>query len=129
MEHIYLIPLSLLGVIVSYYIFHKKTKKQVLVCMVGENCDDVVRSKYGKTFGLENSIGGILYYGLVLIATLAQQYAAVAIPHTLRLIVSGGAVAFSLYLTYVQFGVLKKWCEYCIVSALVTLGIFLIVLL
>jgi len=37
-----------------------------------------------------------------------------------------GSVLFSIYLTAVQAFVLKKWCEYCIVSSIASLLILIV---
>ena len=100
--------------------------------MRGETCDRVVKTKYGKTFGIENTILGMLYYGAVFLASLGQEFYTVfftSMPlYWIKVIVSGGAALFSVYLTYVQFGILKKWCEYCIASAIISFAIFFLVL-
>jgi uncharacterized membrane protein len=36
------------------------------------------------------------------------------------------AALFSVYLLFVQFAVLKEWCEYCMISSAITIAIFII---
>ena len=38
-----------------------------MYCVIGENCDAVVKSTYVKTFGIENTIPGMLYYALIFV--------------------------------------------------------------
>ena len=54
MKNIILIILSLVGFAVSYYIFYSKKYNKPLYCPIGETCDDVVRSRSGRTFGIES---------------------------------------------------------------------------
>ena len=65
MKNIILIILSLVGFAVSYYIFYSKKYNKPLYCPIGENCDDVVRSRYGRTFGIENTIPGMAYFAVI----------------------------------------------------------------
>lgn len=128
MKEIYLIGLSVVGFLVSAYILYSKRFNKPLYCPIGGNCDEVVRSKYGKTFGIDNTIPGMAYYALIfaystglllnrnLFKEVIVYYSAVGI--------SFASVLFSVYLAYIQKFVLKKWCYYCIVSSIASLLIF-----
>lgn len=132
MKQTYLIILSLIGFSVSAYILYSKKFNKPLFCPTGKNCDDVVRSKYGKTFGIENTIPGMGFYLLVFIY-------AVGLPSNRNLFkeniiyyslvgISSASVLFSLYLVYVQKFILKKWCIYCLVSTIVSISIFVVLI-
>lgn len=125
--------LSLIGFGVSFYIFYAKKYGRQLHCVVGQDCDAVVKSKYGKTFGIENTIPGMLYYALIFaygIAVLSNRNLFKAnIIYYPVVIASIGSVLFAAYLTSVQAFVLKKWCEYCIVSSIASLLILLVLVL
>jgi len=130
---IYLITLSIIGFGISFYIFYSKKYGKQLHCMIGQDCDAVVKSSYGKTFGIENTIPGMLYYALIFaygIAMLSNRNLFKAdIIYYFVVIASIGSVLFAAYLTAVQAFVLKKWCEYCIVSSISSLLILLILIL
>ena len=133
LEAVVLILLAVVGFTVSWYIRHKTSHQEKLVCVIGEDCDKVVNSKYGKTFGIDNTIGGMLYYSYVFFISLAQFVLPVALFAQnwvlwVKLITSGAAGLFSLYLIGVQVFVLKEYCEYCLVSGGVSFLIFLAVL-
>ena len=132
MNPIYLIILSVIGFSVSFYIFYTKRNNKKMYCIVGENCDEVVKSKYGKTFGIENTIPGMMYYAFVFfygIASITNQNIFKGTIIYYSIVIAGiGSVLFSIYLTAVQAFVLKKWCEYCIVSSISSLLILLILL-
>lgn len=129
MKAAYLIILSLIGLAVSVYILYTKKYNKKLFCPGGKDCDAVVRSKYGKTFGIENTIFGILYYGLILIyALLLNRNVFIQGVYYVVVIASFAALLFSIYLTFVQAFVLKKWCYYCIISSIASLLIFLLVI-
>lgn len=132
MNPIYLTFPALAGFLVSLYIYISKRYDKPMHCVIGENCDAVVKSKYGKTFGIENTIPGMIYYVLVF------AYAALLsnrnvfkqdIVYYFIVIASIGSVLFSIYLIAVQAFVLKKWCEYCIVSSLASMLILVLLII
>ena len=132
MNPLYLIILSVIGFSVSYYIFYTKKSGKRMYCMIGENCDEVVKSKYGKTFRIENTIPGMMYYAFVffygLSLLLNQNIFKESIIYYSLVIAGIASVLFSVYLTAVQAFVLKKWCEYCIVSSIASLLILMILI-
>lgn len=129
MNPIYLIALAMVGLSISLYIYFSKSTNTPLVCPIGHGCEDVISSKYGKTFGVENTLLGIPYYlaviaygtGIILNRNIFKE----AIVHYFLVGISACSVLFSAYLTGVQAFVLKKWCVYCLVSSTVALLIFL----
>ena len=133
MNPILLIGLAAIGFIVSFYIFYSKKHDKPMHCIIGQNCDAVVKSKYGKTFGVENTVPGMLYYALIFIYGVAlllnRNLFKENIIYYFLVIASIGSVLFSVYLTAVQAFVLKKWCEYCIVSSISSLLILIILIL
>ena len=133
MNPIYLIILSLIGFIVSFYIFYTKKLNKKMHCIMGENCDAVVKSRYGKTFGIENTVPGMLYYVLVFLyglgIVLNRNIFKQDIFYYLLVSASIGSVLFSAYLIAVQAFVLRKWCEYCIVSSIASVLILLVLVL
>lgn len=133
MNPAYLIVLSVIGFAVSIYIFYSKKYHKPMYCVIGQNCDEVVKSKYGKTFGIENSIPGMAYYALVFVYAasllLNRNVFKVNIIYYFIVIASIGSVLFSAYLAAVQAFVLKKWCEYCIVSSVASVLILIVLLI
>jgi len=132
MNPIYLIILSLVGIVISAYLYYAKTHNKKLVCLPGHDCDAVVKSKYGKTFGMENTIFGILYYVLILVYGIGLYLNRNLFKEDIVYYGIVGAsvisVLFAIYLTAVQAFVLKKWCDYCIVSSIVSLLILLVLI-
>ena len=123
---------SLVGFLVSFHIWNKKKHKEKLVCIVGKNCEAVVRSKYRKTFGIDNTIMGMTYYFIMIILTSFQVFSEIFISGTIILwetIITGGATIFSLSLIFIQLRVIKEWCEYCLISSLMSILIFLTIIL
>ena len=129
----WLIILGLVGFIISYYILYKKKRNEKLVCIIGENCDKVIRSKYANTFGFDNTMAGMGYYGLVAVTGIAEFI----MPDLFflkqvilsKIIISGAAALFSIYLIFIQAFVLKEWCEYCLATSAISIAVFLVIIL
>ncbi len=115
-----LIIFGLFGFSLAYYIYHKKHKKQPLVCPLQSKCELVTHSDYSKIFGVPVELLGMLYYASVVIfhgATLvAPSFVSVGMIRG-ALVLSACAFLFSLYLVSIQAFVLKQWCTWCLFSA------------
>lgn len=120
--------LALAGLAVSFHINRKKRKKEKLVCFIGQDCDKVINSRYAETFGIDNQLLGMVYYSGIAIfaATTVGGLAWPVFIFTLFKLATIGSALFSFYLIYIQAFVLKEWCEWCLVSAVLSILIFLI---
>lgn len=128
--YVLIIFLAFGGFLIARYIrHHKKNVQEALVCPLKANCDTVIHSDYSQIFGIPVEILGMVYYCFV-----AVSYGAIVIfPFLgLPLIASGLMLAsvfafvFSIYLTFVQAFILKNWCTWCLISAVICAAIFAI---
>lgn len=124
--------LALIGLADALYLFYKKLKKEKLVCFLWDECDEVSKSKYGYFFGIPNEVFGIAFYVFVLglfILSLLGTTIIFGVPlHSLLLFVAIPASLASLYLLLLQAAILKKWCEWCVLSSLVNFLILFLAL-
>jgi len=118
--HIILIFTAFCGLLLSFYIRHKKQSHEKMVCPLNSDCDAVIYSAYSRFLGIPVEILGFLYYGLVAVGyALFLVIPALASP----LIIFGvltlaiAAFLFSLYLTFIQIFALKQLCTWCLMSA------------
>ena len=132
LKFFYLIALSIIGFAVSFYLYYSKTSNKKIICIVGEDCDGVVKSKYGKTFGIENTIPGMLYFVMIFVYSIViltnPNIFKESLIYYFVVGISIITVLFSAYLTSVQAFVLKKWCEYCILSSITSVLILSILI-
>ncbi|HJN62983.1 MAG TPA: vitamin K epoxide reductase family protein [Candidatus Paceibacterota bacterium] len=131
MVEIWILPFSLLGLAVSWFIYHKKNrKKEKMVCYIGTDCDKVIHSRYSSVLGVPLEVLGVAYYlflSLMVIATHLGSFTLFGFMiFDIVLIFSITAFVFSLYLTYIQGFVIRDWCEFCLISAFMSTIIFLI---
>ena len=121
--HLIISLIATAGLGLSAYIhFHKRTAKP-LVCPIGYHCDAVIHSDYSRFLGCPVEVLGILYYALVAVSFWAPS------AYPILQILSGAAFGFSLYLVGVQMFVLRQWCTWCLISAALCTGIFILTFL
>jgi len=125
---ILIILLAATGAMLSGYIRIKKARKHPLVCPIGESCDDVINSKYSILFGVRVETLGLMYYGAIAVSyaliVLNPEYDTINVL-TAIFAVTAMAFLFSVYSTILQAFILKKWCAWCVTSAVLSTGIFL----
>jgi len=108
------VALALAGLAVAGYMTALKLGgSQAFLCRGGSGCDLVQASRYSVLAGVPTAMWGAGTY--LAIAVLA------AIPRTAgrwqaAFMLASGAVAFSLYLTYVSIFVIGATCPYCLAS-------------
>ena len=123
------IALSIGGIINSGYLVYKHQNgvKKPLVCPMDHDCSVVTESKWSKIFGVRNEILGFLFFIFVFLAMLSTfvftEFTATI--YLLLFIFTGGAVLFSGFLVLVQIYAIKDYCFYCIISAILTLLVFI----
>ena len=129
--------LAAIGFCISFHIWRTKRANEKLVCIIGQDCDIVVHSKYAATFGIPNEILGMLYYLFIMAVygTLFYNPAFFAVFVSAQILsyaliaITGFSALFSAYLTYIQIFVLKELCEWCLGSAAVNMVILLLFIL
>ena len=129
LAEVIIIILALIGFADSWYIYYKKTKKEKLVCILGDDCSKVINSKYSNILGMDNTVLGMLYYTfLIYIFWISNfnNFFNILLYSNILLVITGLAGSISLYLIYVQVYVLKDLCEYCLISAVINILIFII---
>jgi len=120
--------LSILGIIDSIYLFYKHKRKQPLACPLNTDCNAVMNSKWSTTFGIRNELFGAIYYLIILIGAFVLYYNYISMIHYILIAFSSLALLFSAFLMYLQKYIIKEYCFYCIISAILTFLIFIVIL-
>jgi len=121
------IVFSILGALDAGYLFFKHRSARPLICPVNHDCAVVTESRWSKTFGVRNDALGVFYY----LGMLALVLGAIFMPSLgkgiLWIIKVGSVIGllFSLFLTYVQIVKIRDYCFYCVISAILTLLLFI----
>jgi uncharacterized membrane protein len=120
--------LSLAGFFVSAYLYlYKIGRIGTLACGAGE-CDTVQQSPWSRFAGFEVSLIGLAGYAVLLVLSLTSLQPGLSTrrwPADLLLLLAGGGVVFSIYLTYLEVFVIHAVCRWCVGSAVIIVGIFL----
>jgi uncharacterized membrane protein len=120
--------LAFVGLALSLYILVKKRRNDNIVCLLGQECNSVVKSRYSTTFGFPNEVIGAFYY-LALLVIITVRIPSLNDPTQLIIIASFTALIFSIYLSSVQLFVLKKICGLCLLANLSNALIFFLLVI
>ena len=119
--------LCLAGVFLSAYLWlFKLGKIGTLACGSG-GCETVQLSPHARFMGVEVALIGLVgYLGLLVVALLSLQprFAAARWPVQWLTALSGAAVLFTAYLTYLELFVIHAICRWCVTSAAIIALIF-----
>jgi uncharacterized membrane protein len=121
--------LALAGIFISLYLtLYKIGVIGELSCTIG-SCETVNTSKWSRFLGLPVAAWGVLFYldvfVIALVGTVARFEYEPAI--SLVLVVEAAVgVLFSAWLTYLELGVIRAICIWCVTSAVTVTSIFLV---
>lgn len=110
---------GLAGFLLAAFMWNKKRQRKEFTCPLKGKCHEVINSDYSKIFGIAVEKLGMLYYALIIVgySLLVMELLEFSLLNQSLLVATGLAFLFSMYLTYIQFFVLKKICTWCLVSA------------
>ena len=121
--------LALVGLLIATYLtLFKLGVIGQLVCCVG-SCETVQTSRWATFLGLPVAAWGIGYYvavlALAVFGTTERGEESRAFPLAL-LVVTGWGALFSLWLTCLELFVIHAICQWCVVSALLAVTLFIV---
>ena len=127
-----LLALSLLGLFDSLYLLWVYTSPSRPILCLGSGCDAVRASSYAHLFGLPLPAFGVASYALLGLLIFAVVLVSPRTGRAIQYAVAGISCVgflFSIYLSSLEAFVIHAWCAWCVVSALVVTGIFVLSLL
>lgn len=124
----FIIVAALAGLCVAANVWYTKKNNKQLVCPTGSDCNSVINSQFSKFFGIRLEILGMFYFSFVVVSYLGLIFFPEFFSGN-RLIalamITIAAALFSCYLLFVQAFILEQWCIWCILTAAMSLTIFL----
>jgi uncharacterized membrane protein len=132
-----LVLLSLVGIFIAAYLtLHRFGYIGTLECSLVGGCETVQASAYaffpprtlvpwGISVALIGFVGYVVLFAIGLAGLQPRFIRSRAVAVSLAAL-SGGALLFSLWLTYVEASILRAWCQWCVVSAILIGFIFLL---
>lgn len=121
------IVLCLGGIIDSSYLLYQHQKKKPLVCPLDHDCSVVTESKWSRIFFVRNEALGLLFY-LFMLGGIVSSFFLTSSLSTLFLVLfisSSLGLIFSIFLVLIQIFAIKDYCFYCLISAFLTLLLFI----
>jgi uncharacterized membrane protein len=117
--------LAAVGFLDAAYLTASHFAGSALACGPGGGCELVTTSPYATLGPVPIAAIGLVYYGLVslIVWTPAGGFSRGLLRALLLL--TGTAVAVSAVLLYLQATVIGAWCRFCLISAGVTVLLFL----
>lgn len=117
---------SLIGLADSIYLTVEHISGRSVRCTIVSGCSEVLSSPYATVRGYPlAAIGAVAYFTVFSLATLA----AFGYQHLGKLLtaVVGGMFLTTLWLLYLQAFVIRHFCQFCLLSALVTTTLTILV--
>ena len=120
--------LALVGLADAIYLTVQHVTGQSVRCTIVSGCSEVLSSSYASIKGIPLAlIGAIAYFSVFSLATLA----AFGYPFVSKLLafVIGLMFLTTLWLIYLQAVVIGHFCQFCLLSAAVTISLTVLVLI
>lgn len=118
--------LSFLGFIDSSFLTAKHYQDSPVPCLVFNDCDKVLTSRYATVGNIPVSLLGALFYLAIIVLTVAYLDAEKDFLLYLVSLLSILGFLLSLWFVYLQIFVIKAICPYCLVSAATSTALFIL---
>lgn len=124
--------LALAGIVVSGYLLYTYVADTPIVC-ANTGCETVRESPYSYFLGVPLPAFGLLFFVFVLVLSFLRTFIDKVnyVYLATRVIFVASLVGFltSVYLTYLEAFVIKAYCTWCVVSAIIVTLIFILSIL
>jgi len=114
---------ALVGFADAAYLTIEHYKNVIPPCTIG-GCENVLTSTFSVIFGIPQAVLGAIYYLIILVGLFA--FIDSKNPKILKwtMIIPIIGFIYELWLVYLQLFVIHSICQYCMLSAIVTLVLF-----
>jgi uncharacterized membrane protein len=120
--------LSLVGLVDALYLTIEHVTGQTVRCTIVSGCSEVLSSPYAVVAGVPlAAIGAAAYFTVFSLAILTLFGYPKAGTLLMALLIMMFGV--SLWLIYLQAFVIREFCQYCLLSALITTALLVVVVL
>ena len=116
--------LSFIGMVDALFLTLKRNAGPI-PCHITGGCEQVLTSQYSAVFGIPISLIGLAFY-LTVFSLAVFELSGTS--KTLKWVFALASIglAISAVLVGIQAFILKSYCEYCLLSAILVLSIFLL---
>jgi len=118
--------LAVIGFADSAYLTAEHISGDVPPCSVVNGCEQVLTSEYATLGNVPVSAFGAVYYVVLIVLMVAFLDTGRRLAlHGAAWLTTGGFLA-SVYFLYLQVFVIHAFCQFCLLSALTSLGLFIL---
>lgn len=118
--------LGLVGLADAIYLTIEHVTGESVRCTIISGCSEVLSSPYAVVWGIPlATIGAAAYFTVFSLAILALFDYRIA--GTLLTVLVIAMFVVSLWLVYLQAFVIREFCQYCLLSATITLALLVVV--
>ena len=117
--------LAFIGIFDTIYLLVEHFSPEDISCSITGKCDVVLTSEFSTIFGIPLSVPGILFYVFIFILSVFLLKTNKEIFLRWIVVISMFGFFASLALFFIQAFVLQAFCQYCLLSALITTIIFI----
>ena len=118
--------IALIGIADALYLTIEHVTGQSVRCTIISGCSAVLSSPYAVVAGIPlAAVGGAAYFtvfSLAILAVFGYRFAG-----KLLLPLVGAMFLVTLWLIYLQAFVIREFCQYCLLSALITTALLVVV--
>jgi uncharacterized membrane protein len=119
--------LALAGIFLALYLLlYKLGMIGALTCTIG-SCETVNTSKWATFLGLPVAGWGVAFYVATFVLAMVstqERFAGSGPVSGVLLAMTGSGLLFSVYLTWLELFVIRAICQWCVVSAIIVLFMF-----
>jgi uncharacterized membrane protein len=126
-----IVILSILGAIDALYLLIYKLTGNNQMCLGNGGCHNVNFSPYSEIYGIPVSALGLAAYLVIAGVIFLESRFALAEENGPLMVfgISLTGVAFTAYLTYLEFYVIHSVCPFCVASAIIITLIFILAII
>ena len=122
-----MLVISIIGAMDSLYLTITHFTQSALVCTVIEGCDVVLKSSYSSIGPVPTAMLGVIFYIAIfyIVLLFISDNISADFMRSLGWLFGAGFVA-SLIFLYLQMFVINAYCQYCLLSLLTSISLFVL---
>ncbi|MBI4080573.1 MAG: quinone-dependent dihydroorotate dehydrogenase [Candidatus Levybacteria bacterium] len=125
-----IVILALIGVADAGFLTYEHYRNAIPPCITGSvfftDCGTVLKSSYATIFGIPISLIGFFHYSLLTAVSVIAYVSKNQRAKLMVVILTGIGFLTSLYLVFLQLFIIQALCLFCMLSALVSLLLFIL---
>jgi uncharacterized membrane protein len=123
---IFLLVVALIGFMDATYLAVEHFQGRIPPCSVTADCERVLTSSYSTIAGLPVSLGGSIYYLIILIGAFYYLDTKNSAVLKWTLLFTAIGFMFSMWFVYIQVFVMHSYCVYCLGSFITSTILFVV---